>query len=155
MANKSAYFPTQGLTVAAVTGNSTIGPGGVSAGSTDQRDGIVFAVASRAAAAYNSGAYFNPNRLGIRLYINLTVVNGGTLTVKVQTFDPASQTWVDIPLATTAALAAVAVTTLTLYPGLTETANVDVAVPTGVLFRVVATTATAAVTFGIGGEFIG
>lgn len=144
MANKSAYFPTQGLSA----GNKALDP-------VDNRDGIVFAVASRAAAAYNSGAYFNPNRLGIRLYINLTVVNGGTLTVKVQTFDPASQTWVDIPLAVTAALAAVAVTTLTLYPGITETTNVDVAVPTGVLFRVVATTATAAVTFGIGGEFLG
>lgn len=144
MANKSAYFPTQGLSA----GNKALDP-------VDNRDGIVFAVASRAAATYNSGAYFNPNRLGIRLDINLTVVNGGTLTVKVQTFDPASQTWVDVTLATTAALAAVAVTTLTLYPGLTETANVDVALPTGVLFRVVATTAVAAVTFGIGGEFLG
>jgi hypothetical protein len=144
MANKSAPFPTQNLSA----GNKTLDP-------VDQRDGIVFLVASRAAAEYVSNPYFNPNRKGIRLYINLTVVNGGTLTVKVQTFDPASQTWVDIPLAVTAALAAVAVTTLTLYPGLTETANVDVAVPTGVLFRVVATTAVAAVTFGIGGEFLG
>ena len=144
MANKSALFPTRGLSA----GNKALDP-------TVQYDGVVFSVASRAAADYASAAYFNPNRLGIRLYINLTVVNGGTLTVKVQTFDPASQTWVDIPLAVTAALAAVAVTTLTLYPGITETANVDVAVPTGVLFRVVATTATAAVTFGIGGEFLG
>lgn len=144
MANKSAAFPTGGLSA----GNKTVDP-------VAQYDGIVFAVASRAAAAYNSQPYFNPNRLGIRLYINLTVVNGGTLTVKVQTFDSASQTWVDIPGATTAALAAVAVTTLTLYPGLTETANVDVAVPTGDMFRVVPTTATAAVTFGIGGEFLG
>lgn len=144
MANKSAYFPTQNLSA----GNKALDP-------VANRDGIVFLVASRAAAEYTSNPYFNPNRLGIRLYVNLTVVNGGTLTVKVQTFDPASQTWVDIPGATTTALAAVAVTTLTLYPGLTETANVDVAVPTGVLFRVVATTATAAVTFGIGGEFLG
>lgn len=144
MANKSALLPTQGLSA----GNKAVDP-------TIQYDGVVFSVASRAALAYNSNAYHNPNRLGIRLYINLTVVNGGTLTVKVQNFDPASQTWVDIPGAVTTALAAVAVTTLVVYPGVTETGNFDVATPVGVMFRVVATTASAAVTFGIGGEFIG
>lgn len=144
MANKSALLPTQGLSA----GNRLADP-------TIQYDGVVFSVASRAALAYNSGAYHNPNRLGVRLYINLTVVNGGTLTVKIQNFDPASQTWVDVPGATTTALAAVAVTTLVVYPGVTETANFDVATPLGQLFRVVATTAAAAVTFGIGGEFLG
>lgn len=144
MANKSAPVPTQGLSA----GNKTLDP-------TVQYDGVVFSVASRAAAAYNSGEYFNPNRVGVRIYINLTVVNGGTLTVKVQVFDPASQTWVDFPLATTTALAAVAVTTLTVYPGVSETANVDVADPLGTRWRVVATTAVAAVTFGIGAEYLG
>lgn len=144
MAGMNAFVPTQGLSA----GNKALDP-------TIQYDGVVFLVASRAAAAYNSGAYFNPNRKGVRIYINLTVVNGGTLTVKVQTFDQASQTWVDIPLAVTAALAAVAVTTLTVYPGTTETANVDVEQPLGTTWRVVATTAAAAVTFGIGAEYLG
>jgi hypothetical protein len=42
-----------------------------------------------------------------------------------------------------------------VYPGVTETANQDIADPLGVLWRVSATTATAAVTFGIGGEYLG
>ena len=145
MAGMNAPLPTQGLSAGI---NKTTDP-------TVQYDGVVFSVASRAAAAYNSNAYFNPNRKGVRLYINLTVVNGGTLTVKIQNFDSASQTWVDVPLAVTSALAAVAVTTLTIYPGNTETANQDVATSLGSLWRVVATTATAAVTFGIGGEYLG
>lgn len=144
MAGMNAFVPTQGLSA----GNKALDP-------VVQYDGVVFAVASRAALAYNSGAYFNPNRLGVRLYINLTVVNGGTLTVKIQTFDQASQTWVDFPLATTAALNAVAVTTLTIYPGVEETANVDIHGSLGTTWRVVATTASAAVTFGIGAEYLG
>jgi hypothetical protein len=141
--NTNAPLPTQGLSA----GSKALDP-------TAQYDGIVFSVASRAAAAYNTNPYFNPNRLGVRLYINLTVVNGGTLTVKIQNYDPASGTWVDIPGAVTTALAAVAVTTLTVYPGITETANVEQSIPLGVTWRVVATTATAAVTFGIGGEYL-
>lgn len=144
MANKNALLPTQGLSA----GNKSSDP-------VIQYDGVVFGVASRAANPYNSNPYFNPNRLGVRLYINLTVVNGGTLTVKVQNFDPASQTWVDIPGAVTTALAAVAVTTLVVYPGSTATSNFEVSVPLGMTWRVVATTATAAVTFGIGGEYLG
>lgn len=144
MAGMNAPLPTQGLSA----GNKTVDP-------VIQYDGVVFAVASRAALAYNSNAYFNPNRKGVKLYINLTVVNGGTLTVKLQNFDPASQTWVDVPGAVTTALAAVAVTTLVVYPGATATANFQVSTSLGVLFRVVATTASAAVTFGIGGEFLG
>src|SRR6266576_4928871 len=98
MAGMNAPLPTQGLSA----GNKSLDP-------TVQYDGVVFSVASRAAAAYNSGAYSNPNRKGVRLFINLTEVNGGTLTVQVQNFDPAAQTWIDIPLAVTSALAAVAV----------------------------------------------
>lgn len=152
--NTNAPLPTQGLAVVDKA-NVALGSNGiVGQNASPQYDGVVFSVASRSANAYNTNPYFNPNRLGVRLYINLTVVNGGTLTVKIQNFDPASQTWVDIPGAVTSALAAVAVTTLVVYPGVTETANGDVSTPLGVLWRVVATTATAAVTFGIGGEYL-
>jgi hypothetical protein len=161
MATKNKPVPTKGLYVATVLsdpqgGTSDSAPANrVSTTPAISYDGVIFPVASRAAAAYNSGAFFSPDVRGLRLYINLTVVNGGTLTVKVQIFDPASQTWVDFPGATTTALAAVAVTTLTIYPGLAESANVDISDPFSVLWRVVATTATAAVTFGIGGEYLG
>ena len=141
--NTNAPLPTQGLSA----GNKALDP-------VVQYDGVVFSVASRAAAAYNTNPYFNPNRLGVRLYINLTVVNGGTLTVKIQNFDPASQTWVDLTGAVTTALAAVAVTRLTVYPAVTPAANFDVSTTLGTTWRVVATTATAAVTFGIGGEYL-
>lgn len=146
MANKSAPVPTQGLSA----GNKALDP-------VVQYDGVIFSVASRGPAAFNSGGFSNPNRLGVRLYINLTVVNGGVLNVKIQNFDPASQTWVDMPLATTApgGLSAVAVTTMTVYPGVAETTSVDIADPLGSLWRVVATTTTAAVTFGVGGEYLG
>lgn len=143
MSVASAPVPTQGL--AAFTGLDATAP---------QRDGTIFTVASRVAAAYNSPELLNAKWKGVRLFINLTVVNGGTLTVKIQNFDPASQTWVDLPLAVTTALAAVAVTTLTVYPGQTETANQDISDPLGGRWRVVATTAVAAVTFGIGGEYL-
>jgi len=144
MAWNNAPLPTQGLSA-----------GDRVTCSANQYDGIVFPVASRAAAAYTSNPYFNPNRLGVRLYINLTVVNGGTLTVKIQNFDAASQTWVDVTGAVTTALAAVAVTRLIVYPGITPANNFDVSASLGPLWRVVATTATAAVTFGIGGEYLG
>jgi hypothetical protein len=152
MASKNKPVPTQGLFVKDTSSTTPGNPVGLNAA---QYDGVIFPVASRAPATYTSNPYFAADVSGVRLYINLTVVNGGTLTVKIQTFDPASQTWVDIPLAVTTALAAVAVTTLTVYPGVTETANQDIANPLGVLWRVSATTGTAAVTFGIGGEYLG
>src|SRR5882672_5518494 len=99
MSVANSPVPTQGL--AAFTG-------------TPQNDGIIFVVASRAPAAYASGEYNHTKWKGVRVFVNLTVVNGGTLTVKIQNFDVGSQTWVDLPLATTTALAAVAVTTLTV-----------------------------------------
>lgn len=142
MARRTKPVPSQNLKVDGVIGST-------------QKDGIIFPSASRAAAAYNSNEYFATDAMGVRLYIDLTVVNGGTLTVKIQTKDPLTGNWVDVPGATTTALAAVATTTLTLEPGVTETANVDVAQSIGTSWRVVATTAVAAVTFSIGGEYLG
>ena len=135
--------------------NSPVPATGLSAftGSNAQADGTIFSVASRGPAAFNSSEYVNAKWPGVRLFINLTVVNGGSLIVKIQNFDPASQTWVDIPLATTASLSAVAVTVLTIHPGDFDSTT-DIPTPLGERWRVVATTATAAVTFGVGGTYL-
>jgi hypothetical protein len=121
-----------------------------------QRDGIIFPAASRGVAAYNSPEFVNLNANGLRLFINITDVGAaGTLTVKIQNFDPASQSWVDVPLSTTTALAAVAITTLTIIPGAAESANVDIGDPLGLRWRVVATVAANAVNFSVGGDYLG
>lgn len=121
-----------------------------------QRDGIIFPSASRGVAAANSAEYTNPGAQGVRLFIDVTDVGAGpgTVTVKIQNFDPASQKWVDLPAATTTAINATGTTTLTLYPGIAETANVDIADPLGLRWRVVATVATNAVTFSVGGDYL-
>jgi hypothetical protein len=142
MARRTKPVPSQNLKVDGVVGSV-------------QKDGIIFPSLSRAAAAYTSNEYFAGDAMGVRLYIDLTVVNGGTLIVKVQTKDPSSGNWTDMVGAVTTSLAAVATTTLTIEPGVTETANFDVAQSIGASWRVVATTATAAVTFSVGGEYLG
>lgn len=125
------------------------------AGASLQKDGIIFASASRTAAAYTSDEMHNPNCKGVRLYVDITDVGAaGTLTVKIQTKDPATGTWVDLAGAVTTALAAVATTTLLVYPGITETNNVDVSSHLGSAWRVVATVASNAVVFSIGGDYL-
>jgi hypothetical protein len=125
-------------------------------GASSQKDGSIFASASRGAATYVSNEYFNPDAKGLRLYIDITVNAGGTgtVTAKVQSKDPVSGNWVDQAGMVTSALSAIATTTLTIYPGVTETANVDVAENLGTQWRVSVTVGTQAVTFSIGGEYL-
>ena len=146
MSVANAPVPTQGLSA----GNKAADP-------TVQYDGVIFASAARVVGAYTSGEYFAAKWQGVRIFVNVTNANGGSLAVKVQNFDQASQTWGDAPLAvitcTTNALS-----TLTIHPGLTEnvTANgsVDVSDPIGRRWRVVATVSTATMTFSVGGEHL-
>lgn len=67
----------------------------------------------------------NADGRGLLVFINLTANPGalGALTVTVQAKDPASGNYVT--LLASAALAAVAMTTLTVYPGAAVTANVS------------------------------
>lgn len=120
-----------------------------------QRDGIIIPSAAYGTGATTSPEYANYKAKGLLLYIDITNANGGNVTVKVQSKDPASGNWVDFPLATTTALASNATTTLSIYPGQTESANVDVADPLGVSWRVVATVAAATMTFSVGGVYLG
>jgi hypothetical protein len=129
---------------------------GLNISSTTNKDGIIFPSLSRAAATYNSNEYFNADARGLRIYVDITVNAGGTGTViaKIQTKDPVSGNWLDQAGAVTASLSSVATTSLTIYPGVTETANVDVAESLGTQWRVSVTVGTQAVTFSIGGEYL-
>lgn len=124
--------------------------------SQSHKIGTIFAAASRDAETYVSGTIDNPNHAGVRLFFNLTNVGAaGTVTAKIQVQDPASQGWMDLAGAVTAALAAVALTSLTVYPGIGETANAAVSEHLGRKWRVSVTVGANAVAFSVGGEYLG
>lgn len=76
-----------------------------------------------ASAGTNSGDQTNFNGRGLKLVIDVTALTGTTptLTVTIQGKDPVSGKYYTILVS--AALAAVATTVLTVYPGLTAAAN--------------------------------
>jgi hypothetical protein len=118
-------------------------------------EGTIFPLAARATGEYASDPFVNPCWLGARFFLNLTVVGGaGTVTFKIQNQDPVSRAWVDVPEAVTTALAAVALTTFTMYPGVEEDANVHISNPLGNTWRAVATVGGNDVTFSVGGVYL-
>lgn len=134
-----------------------VGPLDVTTG--DQRDGIIFPAASRSntvdSGVYVSPAYANGAASGLRLFIDVTDRHtNGTLTIKVQSQDPASLNWADLPLATTAAIAATGTTIITIHPGVAETTNVDICTPLGGMWRLHVTVATAFMDFSVGGLYL-
>jgi hypothetical protein len=71
-----------------------------------------------------SGAdQINIDARGIKVFINVSSAGTGSVTVAIQTKDPASGTYV--ALLTSAAIVANGMTVLTVYPGLAATANVS------------------------------
>jgi hypothetical protein len=133
--------------------------GPIAASASTQRAGIILPTTEYSntvdSGVYTSPAYANYAATGLRLYVDVTDIHtNGTVTVKVQTQDPASLNWVDIPGATTPTIAAVSTSTLTIHPSVTETATVDVAQPLGAMWRVHATVATAHVDFSVGGDYL-
>lgn len=143
-------MPTKSL---AVLDSSSTTPGNVTGQNAAQKDGVIFASASRNAGTYTTSDFFAPDVNGLRLYIDLTSVGGaGTVTVTIQGKDPVTGNYVAI--AASAALAAVATTILTLAPGVTETANVDIGDPLPSIWRLSVVVGGNAVTFSIGGEYL-
>jgi hypothetical protein len=123
--------------------------------SQTHKQGTIFPSASRAAATYNSDAMVNPDCAGVRLFIDRTNVGGaGTVTVKIQVLDTCSGNWVDLTGAITTALATVATSCLTLYPGLTAAANDKIDGHLGYMWRVSATVGTNAVAFSVYAEYL-
>lgn len=79
--------------------------------------------AGSTAATINGTAFNNIQARGILVTVDVTVATSMTLTVNIQFLDGASGKWVT--LLASAALAAVATTTLTVYPGAVNSANVS------------------------------
>ena len=109
-----------------------------------------------AAAGSNGTDQTNYNARGVKLVIDITALTGTspTLTVTIQGKDAASGKYYTI-LASTA-LAAVATTTLEIYPGIIAAANVTAGVTLPRVWRVIATIAgtTPAVTATVGASVI-
>lgn len=128
------------------------------AGSTNL-NGTIFASEARADnAAYTSDPIYNPGAIGVRLFIKNGTIGTTTLTVKIQIQNPVDDSWIDLPGAVTAALTTDNdANTLTVYPGIAETANVSVADHLGPVWRVVATLSdgdTDSVTFSVGADYL-
>lgn len=123
--------------------------------SQSHKIGTILSSTSRAAATYVSDPIDNPNHPGVRLFFNLTDVGGaGTVTAKVQVQDPSSGEWMDLAGAVTTALAAVALTSLTIHPSIAASANVAVSSHLGRKWRLSVAVAANAVTFSVGGEYL-
>lgn len=76
-------------------------------------------------ASGQSDAQSNWQYRGVRLYLDVSAVSGTspTLDAKVQTKDPVSGTWVDLPNASFAQKTGAGTDTLVIFPGVTATAN--------------------------------
>ena len=109
-------------------------------------------------ATNNSTAQTNFNARGIDLYVNVTAASGTspTLAVKIQTQDPVSGTWVDLPGAVTANITAAGITVLQVYPGVAAVANSTISAALPRAWRCVSTIAgtSPSFTYSIGGAYI-
>ena len=109
-----------------------------------------------AAAGTNGADQTNYNARGVKLVVDITAISGAgaTLTVTVQGRDAASGKYYTI--LASAALAAVATTTLEIYPSIIAAANVTAGVTLPRVWRVIATIAgtTPAVTATVGASVI-
>lgn len=73
-------------------------------------------------------AQVNKGHRGAKIYVDASAVSGTspTLDLKVQTKDPSTGDWIDLPGAVFAQITAAAAQNLTIYPGIAETGNVSV-----------------------------
>lgn len=71
-----------------------------------------------------TGKIDSKGHVGLKVVVNITAISAGSLTVIVEMFDSASNSW--IAVLTSAALSGTGTTVLTVYPGVTPVANVAV-----------------------------
>jgi hypothetical protein len=83
---------------------------------------LALITAAGATVGSNSADQGNINWRGVKVVINMTVVGTGSITATIQGKDPVSGVY--YTLLASAAIAANGTTVLTVYPGLTPTANV-------------------------------
>lgn len=97
-------------------------------------DGIALASAARTATTA-SADLGNPDARGVMIFLDLTAfVTAASLTLSIQGKDPASGKYVT--LLSGAAVTTVSTNVYTVHPAITETANVDAAVPLPATWRV-------------------
>lgn len=119
--------------------------------------GVIFPSASRAAAAYTSQEFVNPDCKGIRIFTTNDAAGGSTATVKVQTRMPGTTNWTDIAGAATAALAAVTGSIITIYPGLTgiaDSTGITINQHLGLSWRLILTIGTATGTSQVSAHYL-
>lgn len=119
---------------------------------------ILYASAARDdSQTHNSDDLDNLEGKGVEILIDITAISGvgADLTVQVQSKDLAGN-YVDIAGAVTAALTATGQTRLVVYPGIAESANVQVSSVVGRTWRTTATITgtTPSVTFSASASII-
>lgn len=109
------------------------------------------------AASGNTPDFTNISGAGAIVFVDITAVAGATpnMTVKLQSKDPVSGNYVDIPGAVTASLTAIGTYMLAVRPGITVVANQAIAQPVPRTFRLVYTIGggTTSITFSLGLSF--
>ena len=145
-------------------GNQNVpSPGNLGVADTANYNGIIFPALERThtadpdglgAGIYVSAEMHNNWAKGVDIFIDTTTSGSGTVTVKLQKKDPAGGAWYDIAGATGTAINDPANEMFTVYPGIAETANVSVSDHLGFTWRVIATVATASVTFSVGACYL-
>ena len=117
-----------------------------------------FASAARltSGSPFNSAELKTAGRKGIHAHVDVTVdPDTVSIVVKVQGKDETTGDFYDIPGAATPAIAVVGRSRLTIYPGLAETANVDVSDVVPATIRIVSThTGGTTLTYGVSVDFL-
>lgn len=99
-----------------------------------------------------SADQLNVNGRGLKVFINITAITAGSLTVTIQGKDVISGTYYTI--LASAALAATGFTVLTVYPGATTTANVSIPDNLPRTWRISSVVATGPVTATVGASVL-
>ena len=129
------------------------------AGTNFNKELILFASAALTdtGSPHSSADFDNDAWPGVLLSLDITAASGTpTLDIKLQSKDPASGKYNDIPGAAFAQKTTTGQDTLVLYPGVAETANASVSDVLSPVFKAVATIAgtTPSFTFSLGASLI-
>jgi hypothetical protein len=116
--------------------------------STDTVGPLITLTAQGSGTTVNGPLSVNPWGRGVTVGINTTVDTAGSYVVNIQGLDVASGQFYTI--ASSAAIAAAAFATLTVYPGITAVANVSINAPLPRTWRVQAVVTTGPITATIG-----
>jgi hypothetical protein len=119
---------------------------------TDTVGPLITLAAQASGTTVNGPLSVNPWGRGVVVGINTTVDTAGSYVVNLQGLDIASGQFYTI--ASTAAIAAAAFQTLTVYPGITAAANVAVNFPLPRTWRVQAVVTTGPITATIGASVL-